>query len=108
LKILWTGFITRGPQDGSIHSGPLSSKGGALDGAHVPGGSGHEGSLRRHQERGGGAPVVLTTTSKGGGTTRPGRATTMNTDGGMSFDKRAFRAQREPAGYQDGRSGERT
>jgi hypothetical protein len=69
-------------------------------------------AMRAHcdgtKREGGGAPVVLTTTSKGGGTTRPGRATTMNTDGGMSFDKRAFRAQREPAGYQDGRSGERT
>jgi hypothetical protein len=73
----------------------------------LPGGSSHEGSPRRHQEREG-APAVLTTASKGGGTARSGRATTMNTDGGMSFDERVFGAQREPVGYQDGRSEERT
>jgi hypothetical protein len=57
----------------------------------LPGDSSHEGSSQWHQEREG-ALTVLTTTSKGSGAARSGRATTMTTDGGMSFDERAFGA----------------
>jgi hypothetical protein len=71
------------------------------------GGSGDEGSTRWHQEREG-APAVLTTISKGGAVVWSGRVMTMNTSSGMTFDERSFGAQREPAGYQDGRSGECT